>query len=127
MPGGYTTCTVMYLSGARTGSEAILTVLLSTQQGLHLVRIGLAGWAVVVAGTTTPWSAGQPFGALANLAAVTTVLGFGLFFPQISDSGKARNRTPQPRKAVTEQALRLCRCFDGALERSLYLFNYLET
>ena len=43
-------------SGARTGMEVILLVLLQTLKGLQRARTGLAA---VAAGATTPGSAGQ--------------------------------------------------------------------
>ena len=74
-----------------TGTESIRPILLLIQQGLHLVR---AGCIVVVVGTAAPGAAGRPFVTSTGLVAVPAAWGFGLFFPQVSEPGGARNRTP---------------------------------
>ena len=120
--GGCMTCMVMYGSGVRTGmGKTIRPILLSIQPGLHRVR---SGWAVAAAGATSPGAAGRPFAAGTSLAAATAAWGSGLFFPQVSEQSGARNRTPHPRKALAELALRRRRRFDGARSvRGNFLFN----
>jgi len=61
---------------------------------------------VAAAGTTAPCTAGQPVAVGAGPTTAAAAWGSGLFFPQVSEPGGARNRTPQPRKAVAAQALR---------------------
>jgi hypothetical protein len=123
MPGGCTTYMGMYGSGVRTGKVITRVVQLLIRLVQHRVRTGCS--AVVVA-TAWPWTAGRPLASGASLATVPTPWGSGLLFLQVSEPSKARNRTPQPRKAVAEQAGRRRERFDEARSARDMFLLYIQ-